>query len=70
MKARAKVLETHLYKLVKRKIPKVKKPKATKKAEEEPQATETAEDSKPTASSPPSEQDGNPVEKDEGHDEL
>lgn len=71
MKARAKVLETQLYKLVKRKIPKVKKPKATKKAEEA-KVTETAEDAKETASSPPPEQEGKTAEKEKSpkHDEL
>lgn len=72
MKARAKVLETQLYKLVKRKVPKAKKPKATKKAvEEDAQATPTGESTaegeepKPTASSSPPEQ-----EKGRKHDEL
>lgn len=71
MKARAKVLETQLYKLVKRKVPKVKKPKATKKAAgEDAKATETAEGAKSTASSPPPEQEGKTAEKERKHDEL
>ncbi|KXN81662.1 Hypoxia up-regulated protein 1 [Leucoagaricus sp. SymC.cos] len=75
MKARARVLETQLYKLVKRnvkrKVPWVKKP--TKKAEAEEdgaQASETAEGTKPTASSPPSGQEGRNAEKEREHDEL
>jgi len=62
MKARAKVLETHLFKLVKRKIPKVKKPKASAtkaaandsdaKATEAPEATAS-----PSSPPPPPEQE-------------
>jgi len=69
MKARAKVLETQLYKLVKRKIPKAKKPKAKKAAEEDAKATETAESAKATASSSP-EQGERTAEKERKHDEL
>ncbi|KAF9449074.1 actin-like ATPase domain-containing protein [Macrolepiota fuliginosa MF-IS2] len=69
MKARAKVLETQLYKLVKRKIPKAKKPKAKKAAEEDAKATETAEGAKPTASPPPPEQ-GEKTTEERKHDEL
>ncbi len=59
MRARAKVLETHLYKLVKRKVPKVKKPKAsaapTKAANDSgAKATESAEDAKATTTAPSS----------------
>ncbi|KAL4257706.1 Heat Shock Protein 70 (HSP70) [Pleurotus pulmonarius] len=77
MKARAKVLETHLQKLVKRKVPKQTKPKTTSSATTSPTSSTPAE---PTAESdtsgegtttttsvPPEQETAPPVQ---GHDEL
>ncbi|KAG5646180.1 hypothetical protein DXG03_004233 [Asterophora parasitica] len=73
MKARAKVLETSLMKLYRRKVPKARKPKVTSSAEPEPEQTAQAEaDTEKDQTVPETpEQDGaqEPL-KAPGHDEL
>ncbi|KAL0952397.1 hypothetical protein HGRIS_006673 [Hohenbuehelia grisea] len=76
MRARAKVLEQHLQKLVRRKVPKVKKPKSTSTSATE-SATATPPEETPEAQEPPIEGEDaqKPVMEEEppkptGHDEL